>query len=180
MIDDHHWGAGEIKNWDDESKDIHIDKKTQYKIDGKIQEVRIRLPINSDRKLSIEAKTTGVNKVPSKLNKEIKRAFENTKIRQSFVRDLREILDNFSSTLDNYEKIEDTMNRLSKHFALNWTREEVITYIDDVIEKRGSIERIYTDNKNNPYYFLINRQKIQIADIDDDLREELIEKGFEL
>ena len=31
MIDDHHWGVGEVKSWDDNSKDIHIDKKTQYK-----------------------------------------------------------------------------------------------------------------------------------------------------
>lgn len=180
MIDDHHWGTGEVKNWDDKSKDIHIDKKTQYKIDGKMQEVRIRLPINFDRKLSIKAKTHGVKEVPSKLNKEIREAFKNTKIRQSFVIDLREILDNFSSILDNHEKIEDTMSRFSNHFELKWTEEEIITYIDDVIEKRESIERIYTDKKNNLYYFLINRQKIQIGDINDELRKELIEKGFEL
>jgi len=180
MIDDHHRGAGEEKNWDDEGKDIHIDKKPQYKINGKIQEVRIRLPINSDRELSIEAKTNGVRKVPEKLKKEIKKAFKDTKIRNRFIRDLRDILENFSSTLDNHEKIEDTMSRFSNHFKLNWTGESITTYIDDVIKKIGSIERIYTDNENNPYYFLINRQKIQIADIDDELRKELIGKGFKL
>ena len=180
MIDDHHWGVGEEKNWNDESKDIHIDKKTQYKIDGKIQEVRIRLPINSDRELSIEVKTNGVKKVPRKLKKEIKKAFKDTKIRNTFIRDLRHILENFSSILNNHEKIKDTMDRLSRHFELEWTKQEITTYIDDVIEKRGSIERIYTDNENNPYYFLINRQKIQISDIDDELRKELIGKDFKL
>ena len=31
-IDDHKRGAREIKNWDDPNADIHIDKKTKYKI----------------------------------------------------------------------------------------------------------------------------------------------------
>lgn len=142
--------------------------------------MRIRLPINSPRELSIEATTNGVKEVPRRLKKEIQKAFKNTKIRNAFIRDLRGILENFSSILENPEKIEDTMNRLSTHFELDWTEQEITTSIDDVIEKRGSIERIYTDNENNPYYFLINRQKIQIGDIDDELRKQLIEKGFEL
>ena len=48
IIDDHKRGSREAKNWDDQSRDIHIDKTTNFPLDGKIQKLKIRIPINSD------------------------------------------------------------------------------------------------------------------------------------
>lgn len=31
MIDDHHWGSGEVKNWDDGSKEFILIKKLNIK-----------------------------------------------------------------------------------------------------------------------------------------------------
>ena len=54
IIDDHKRGNREIKNWDDIQNDVHIDKKTNFRINGKKQNFRIRIPINSDRPIKIE------------------------------------------------------------------------------------------------------------------------------
>ena len=39
IIDDHKRGSQEVKNWDDPSSDIHIDKTTNFPLDGKRQKV---------------------------------------------------------------------------------------------------------------------------------------------
>ena len=54
IIDNHNQGCRVINNWDEQSSDIHIDKMTNYKIEGRKQKVRIRIPINSERPLRIE------------------------------------------------------------------------------------------------------------------------------
>jgi hypothetical protein len=53
-IDDHKRGTREIKNWDDPGADVHIDKRTKYKVNGKVQSVTIRIPINNNRQISVE------------------------------------------------------------------------------------------------------------------------------
>ena len=52
IIDDHKRGAGEIKDFDNLENDIHIDKETNYKIDGKRQKLKIRVPVNSDNPIN--------------------------------------------------------------------------------------------------------------------------------
>ena len=86
IIDDHKRGSQEVKNWDDPSCDIHIDKTTNFPLNGKIQKVRIRIPINSDRSITIEnEKRQEVNKVPRKLYREINKALEDKQIRNNFI-----------------------------------------------------------------------------------------------
>jgi hypothetical protein len=54
IIDDHKRGSGEIKDWDNPANDIHIDKTTNFKVDGTRQALRIRVPINSERPIKIQ------------------------------------------------------------------------------------------------------------------------------
>lgn len=56
IIDDHKRGAGEIKNFDNQQNDVHIDKETSYPINGKRQKLKIRIPINSDKQLKSKSK----------------------------------------------------------------------------------------------------------------------------
>ena len=177
MIDDHKWGAGEIKNWDNMDIDVHIDKKTQYKIEGKIQEVRIRIPINSKRKLHIESKSKILDAVPRKLEKEINKAFNNKSIRQSFIRDLVSILENYSSNFNTLKQVEDAIKRIIEHFDLKWTDDKIVTEIADVIDE---VEVICEDENNERYYISMNDKRILIGDIDDKLRNKLLMKGFNL
>ncbi|HFU75161.1 MAG TPA: hypothetical protein ENK66_02840 [Arcobacter sp.] len=177
MIDDHHWGAGEIKDWHDSTKDIHIDKKTHYKLEGKKQEVRIQLPINSNRKIKITTKSENLLGVPNKLNKEIKEAFEDKSIRESFIKGLILTLENYSSNFDSLDNTKDALKRVSSQFGLNWTDNELVTKIGDAIDE---VEALPTDSNGNRYYISINRRRIQIGDIDSELKKELRKKGFKL
>lgn len=50
IIDDHKRGSQEVKNWDDPSSDIHIDKTTNFPLDGKRQKLGLEyLLIQIDR-----------------------------------------------------------------------------------------------------------------------------------
>ena len=98
-IDDHKWGCQEDKNWDIQHCDIHVDKKTNYPIKGKIREVQIKIPINSNRPIEITDKIKGnksnLDDIPRNLKKEIENAFSNDKIRKAFVIDVYDVLINF-------------------------------------------------------------------------------------
>ena len=163
MIDDHKRGSMEIKDWDNPANDIHIDKRTKYKIDGKRQNVQIRIPINSDRDISVEIKGRKNDKVPKKLKKEIKNAFENENIRKEFVKDLLPILENFSSNLENKEKAKETLTKIAKHFDLNWETQEIVNTIDGILNE---YTLIYQDKDDDMYYFTINRNHIKISNVD--------------
>ena len=85
IIDDHKRGSQEVKNWDDPSSDIHIDKTTNFPLDGKRQKVRIRIPINSDRPIIIEnGKRLELNEIPKKLYWENRKALPPPQIRIFF------------------------------------------------------------------------------------------------
>jgi hypothetical protein len=163
IIDDHKWGAKEEKDWDKSSSDVHIDKKTKYPIDGKKQDVRIRIPINSERDISVEVKKDRIREVPSRLRKEIIKAFENKKTRDAFIKELIPILENFSSNLDSLEKAESVLRRISKHFDLDWTSQKIENHI------RGSLfelTQVYEDENRKQYYITLDRNKIKISDVD--------------
>lgn len=49
IIDDHKRGAGEIKDWDNNENDVHLDKTLKRKVHGKLQTLRIKIPLNSER-----------------------------------------------------------------------------------------------------------------------------------
>jgi len=162
IIDDHKRGAREQKNWDSNTSDIHIDKKTKYKLDGKLQEVRIRIPINSNKPISVTSRNKNIPP-PQKLVKEIKKAFSNKDIREKFIRDLVDILDNFSSNLDSLEKARVTLERIAKHFGLKWTKQEIDNYLKNSLIK---LIRIYEDEEGKQYYIEIDKKKIKIGNID--------------
>lgn len=163
IIDDHKWGAREEKNWDESSSDIHIDKKTKYPIDGKKQEVRIKIPINSDNEISVQAKRNQLDDVPRKLKKEINNAFEDKQTRDEFIRELIPILENFRSNLDSVEKAIDVLDRLSKHFDLEWSTQTIENHLRGALIE---LTQVYTDEDNKQYYITLDRKKIKISDVD--------------
>lgn len=159
-IDDHHWGNREQKNWDDTVKDIHIDKSTNTKVNGKRQNLQIRIPINSDRPIKIGNKNDQINSIPRSLEKEIKEALENKDSRVAFIGDLLDTLREFPSSLDNEKRAKDILDRLSKHFGLEWTGEKTTTYAKDVLRYYA---QTYTDQAGLKYFLTIDKQKIEIG-----------------
>lgn len=163
IIDDHKRGSGEIKNWDNTSTDIHIDKKTNFPIEGKKQqEVRIRIPINSDRSIQIEAKgNKKITEIPKRLRREIQQAFENKKSRERFMADVIETLQNYDTILSSEQRVEQVLRNISRHFDLEWTDDRIVTYKNDILEL---YTRYYTDGQGRQFYITIDRKKIEIGE----------------
>lgn len=160
IIDDHKRGTGEIKNFDNPENDIHIDKETNFPINGKRQKLKIRIPINSDRPIKVESKRKTIN-IPSKLNREIKNAFKDKKIRESFIKDILKILKNYKSVLSTEENVIKVLEKLSNHFDLNWTAETIKKYRDDALI---SYTQLYKDNKERYFFIKLDNQKITIGE----------------
>lgn len=162
VIDDHKRGSQEVKNWDNQYCDIHIDKTTNFPLGGKIQKVRIRIPINSDRPIKIEnGKREGVNEIPSKLRREINRALEDRQIRNRFISEVMDVLNNFDTALSSEDRAKAVLTRISKHFGLDWPTETITNYAKDVLL---TYTLIYQKNHKEEYFAKIDRDKIELGE----------------
>lgn len=176
IIDDHRRGSREIKEWDSSSIDIHIDKRTNYKIDGKRTSVHIRIPLNSSRPITItKGKNERLDSIPNKLRREIIGAFSDQKVRSDFLSDLLEVLDDFRSVLDNEEKASMALGRISRHFDLEWTGDEIKSYINDALHK---YTHIYTDGSGDKYFASLGKKSLKMGQIDPWERQELRLKKY--
>ncbi len=95
------------------------------------------------------------------MKKEIQKAFENKKKREAFIKDLIDVLKNFSSILDNEEKVKEAMRKISKHFDLDRTRQNIREYLDDSLM---SFTQFFTDSDKKQYFITINNKHIKISD----------------
>lgn len=161
IIDDHKRGSKEIKNWDNPANDIHIHKQTNYKIDGVIQKVDIKIPINSDRAITIKSKRKDMLEIPPKLNKEIQQAFADKNARESFINDLVTHIKNFETILSDKTRVTKVLANISKHFGLKWTNDKIATFTNDVLT---SYAQKYIDNEGNKYTIKVDKKQIRIQD----------------
>lgn len=79
VIDHHQRGSGTPNDWDDSSKEVHIDKFIKHGKDS----FKIKVPINSNNPITIDRKDG--QDVPEWLKREICETFKDDKIRSSFV-----------------------------------------------------------------------------------------------
>ncbi|GHT47413.1 hypothetical protein AGMMS49965_25460 [Bacteroidia bacterium] len=161
-IDDHHWGTGEALEWDNPSKDVHIEKSTNR---GKNQ-VIIKIPINSDREIEIEKKIgngrgESLTEIPHELQREIESALKNKSTRGSFMDDLVDVLKNFPTALSDEKRASDVLERLSKHFDLEWTGEKISQYANDALT---FYVQMYRGENGKEYIAFINKKEIGIGE----------------
>ncbi len=162
IIDDHNRGNREIKNWDNNAADVHIDKTTNYPVNGKRQNIRIKVPINSDRPIKIEnAKKKVLDEIPRQLRREIQDAFEDKQTRDRFIRDVVDSIRNFDTILENEQRVRVVLSRLSEHFDLRWTKEKIATYTNDAL---SFYTQNYTDNTGRKYFISVDRDRIKIGE----------------
>ncbi|MEZ0486078.1 hypothetical protein [Fibrella aquatica] len=162
IIDDHRRGSREIKNWDDKTADVHIDKTTNFTVEGKRQFIRIRVPINSERPLKIEnEKKEDLDRIPGQLRREIQSAFENKQKRQSFIKDIIEHLKNFDTILESKKRVQQVLSNISKHFDLKWTKDEIATYYNETLI---IYTQNYTDSNGNKYFITVDNEEIKIGE----------------
>lgn len=158
-IDDHKRGCREIKDWDNLANDIHIHKETNYKIEGVVQKVTIKIPINSDKKIKIESVKKDLKEIPNKLKKEIQQAFEDKETRDSFIKDVVNHIKNFETNLEDEKRVQQVLSNISKHFDLKWTEEKIATYTNNVLTRY--IQK-YVDSDGNRYTITVDKTKIKI------------------
>ncbi|MDP5201388.1 hypothetical protein [Flavobacterium sp. DG2-3] len=160
IIDDHKRGTGEIKNFDNPENDVHIDKETNFLVDGKRQKVKIRIPINSDNPIKIESKRQRIP-IPRILDKEIRSAFENQKIRDAFISDVLKTLENYETALNSEEQAIVILKRLSKHFDLKWDIRTIKEYSENAL---SLYTQFYKDDQNKKFFIKLEEDKITIGE----------------
>lgn len=105
-IDYHHYG--EVK-WDDPSQDIHLHKTSNN--NANIQ-YDIRVPLNSDREATISVNgRTHLSSVPSKIKKEVNKAFNRDDKRNAFIGQLRSELETRGCLADNMAEVAEKIER---------------------------------------------------------------------
>ena len=162
-VDNHQWGTALPNDWKDKNQDIHIDKTNKsYKLNGKSVTVRIKIPINSDRPISCTVNGKK-NDVPQGLLTEIKSVLSDKEERQPFIDDLVDIIKNYDKTLANKENASSALNRLAKHFDIEWTKDEITTYLNN---KLKAITHIYKDENSKLYFINFNELNIKLGEID--------------
>ena len=160
-IDDHKRGCREEKNWDDKRFDVHLDKRTKTKIDGKFQHLTIKIPLNTERSISIVNAKNEDAYIPKKLRDEIFSAFSNKGTRELFIVDLVCILKDFKSQTENRTKAKEALSKIAKHFGLDWNEDKVHVYYEEAYNKYFT-EII--DSKDDAYSMSIDSEKITIED----------------
>jgi hypothetical protein len=161
-IDDHKRGAREIKNWDDPSIDVHIEKITKYKIDGDTHDVIIKISINNFRPLVTIIPKNKKNEIPRKLMKEITLALFDIGLLTKFIQDLVKILRNYESIFNDVEKAKQALSMLSKHFNLKWTEVQIEKTVNDVV---SSYTAICSNKSLKSYFIKLEKHKITLGDI---------------
>lgn len=164
IIDDHRRGANEVKSWDDRTADVHIDKITHFPVEGKKQNVRIKVPINSERPIRIEKGNKNVlDDIPGQLKREIQNAFKHKISRELFIADLIKHISNFPTILNSKDRAHKVVSNLSKHFGLKWSAEEIAQYTADALT---TYTEKYVDEDGKKYFITIEKDKIKIGEDD--------------
>ena len=163
-IDNHQWGTQLPNDWKDLNQDIHIDKEIKnYKYNGKKVNVRIKIPLNSQKPITCDINGTKFKEIPKDIFNEIQRALSDPAIRQPFTDDLVDILKGYDKVMASKENAEQALERIAGHFKLSWTKKEITTFIND---KLAAITRIYNDGTNKLYFITFKQLQIIIGDID--------------
>lgn len=163
-IDNHQRGTSLPNDWKDKNQDIHIDKTTkEYKLKGKRVTVRIKIPINSDKPMSYSIKGEKTHAIPKDLLKEIQNAFSDKQSREVFVSDLIDIINNYNTVMATPQNAIDALNRLSKHFDLEWTNNEIATFVN---KKLQAITLLYRSKEKKHYFISLNQQNIKLGEMD--------------
>ena len=169
QVDAHKRGTGEQIVWDSTANDIHIHKRTQYKVDGKILSLDIKVPVNSDRDIEISI----VNNVRDKRKmlsiaerrvlSEIAKALSDKKTRTAFIEELLSVLDSYEKTFLSKENAQSVVKRLAKHFGLPAEiSREITTYAED---RLASLTGLF-QQKNEEYFISLSQNGIVAGQVE--------------
>ena len=141
LMIDAHGKEKVIREFGDTRYDIHLHKKTPYKSGGKRIEVNIRLSLNSDRPVKITDSSKNKIVLPPALEEEIIEVFEDIELRDRFIKELFEVLENYYHYIVDKDSARDILRRISSYFGLDWSDYIVQFYVKT--NKRNPIRNSY-------------------------------------
>lgn len=162
-IDNHGRGTGAIDYYDDPANDIHLDK-TVYDGKKKNGEYQIRVPLNSDRPVTVNRDENA--KIPGKLLEEIQDAFEDSGKKQRFVDEMREVLNGYpikDKNNANVDKVQKAMRKISDAFDLGWNDGPTLSYVH-ATRTQGLTFISLLKRGDDIFYLSINYKRIVVAD----------------
>lgn len=162
-IDNHRRGAGGIDYFDDPANDIHLDK-TLYDGKKKNGEYQIRVPLNSDRPVTVNREEN--ERIPNRLLDEVQTAFEDRDKRNRFVGEMREILQGYpirDKNAPEVDRVHDAMRRISDAFDLGWDEGLVNSYLHYTMTQGVTFISLLPRGEYT-YYVAINHKSIVVAD----------------
>lgn len=125
-IDSHYRGCGNSNDWDANDVDVHMDKIVKRKS----EEYRIKVPLNSNRDVTINRKSNEV--IPFKIRNEVLKAFKNDSLRKAFVKDVFKALATYNSNqLNQEQRTRQALGYIGKAFGLGKIRRVVKNDIKD-------------------------------------------------
>ncbi|MBR6972711.1 MAG: hypothetical protein IKH89_08225 [Bacteroidales bacterium] len=128
-IDNHRRGGRGIDYYYDPANDIHLDK-TVYDRKKKRDTYQIRVPLNSERPVSINGKKN--NEIPGRILDEIREAFANNEKRERFIKEMNDVLMNYpilNGEISMEDRVFDALKRVASAFGLNWDERLIEKFI---------------------------------------------------
>ena len=178
-IDNHQSGVPLVWN---SNQDIHLHKTTTISHKGSSVSVTVRIPLNSDRKISIEsnkanAKASTETEIRKKMIEEIREAFEssqNSTKRDNFLKSLIDeinLINGHSSDLSQ-KAVEKTFDRIMKCFGLNKSVKSIM------MNTVSEYFKTYYDDEHK-YYLFAKSDITEIGELTSNERQKYSQKGFE-
>ena len=177
-IDNHQPGVPWVWN---SNQDIHLHKTTTIRRDGSQISVDVRIPLNSDRKISIVPNKANVkpkegDRTRNLMIKEIREAFESPQNAGKCDEFLKNLIDemnriNGSSPQKTLEDVEKVFDRIMRFFDLGESIKGRMEQIADEYFKP------YIDGKRN-YYLFEDTDRIEIGELTREEERRFSDKGF--
>lgn len=162
-IDNHNRGTGAVGYYDDPANDIHLDK-TMYDGKKKKGEYQIRVPLNSNRPVTVNRDENG--RIPARLLDEIQSAFEDIEKKKRFVEEVSEVLKGYPIRDKNnvdVDKVQEAMKRISNVFGLGGDKEPILFFVHPT--KTQGLNFISLMRRDfDIFYISINYKRIVVAD----------------
>ena len=177
-VDNHHENLP--FEWDSK-QDIHLDKKSKTKYNGKPVAVSVKVSLNTDRGINIvpdkHLSDKNQRRVREKMEQELREAFEDPKNRERvklFVRDTLHFIVDISGRKDPKEEyVRDAFNRIMRFFGLAEPTGELL-----VNEANNYFQKYKIGN--HFFYIASESNTIEMSEFDKEGKRKYVDKVFHL
>ena len=162
ILDPH--GHYEIKSFDDTRYDFHLHKETKRVIEGEKRTVIIKIPLNSNRRVTIKSNKKEQEYIPMKLEKEIRDILDtDITARNKFLEDIIYALKDYPKDFREIGNVKKCIERIGNAFGFDWKNLEIKYYLSGIRTNKYSAEFIDTDKRG--YRIILDERHAIVEDM---------------